>query len=192
MINKTKTPKLASSFQSAHLVGMLANQVQQQKQLLELQKQVIEEQKKIIALQQQIQEMTPKTPNEKDLHWHIFSGRVENDIVATGDLSALVAYHDWIINFGKKYIQPYVHPHVYGEILTQMTRGLSRRIAELEVMTKFGTPPSLTEKTVARTNEKSKPPKPAAKSVEASVITSDVKENKSEEQDNPQQLLLIQ
>lgn len=113
------------SIQTGFMLGMLLAQNEQQQQL-------IEAQQEIIRLQKQLLEKTPTTPDE-DVRWHQVSGVFAEDAAASDNLEMLQALHDWILAFGKKYVQPYVHWTVYSEIIVHMTRGLSAQMAHLEL-----------------------------------------------------------
>ncbi len=98
-----------------------------------LQEQLIEAQQKIIELQQRIDEMTPKTPTDEDVFWHLTSSGVPSHEAATSnDLELVRKFKDWNITFAEKHIKPFVNPKVYNETLNQMTRGLAIHIAELQ------------------------------------------------------------
>ncbi|HEX2906036.1 MAG TPA: hypothetical protein VHO69_04205 [Phototrophicaceae bacterium] len=117
------------SFQAGLLVGMLLQQTA-------LQQEVIEAQREIIKLREQVAASVPAEPG-KDVHWHVASGKMSDEAAEADDLETVRTFYRWLLDFGKKYVQPYVHSKVYTEVINQMTRGLSRRIAELEVQAKF-------------------------------------------------------
>lgn len=98
-----------------------------------LQQQLIESQQKIIELHQRIDQMTPKSVDEKEVHWHLASGGImSEEAAASDDLTVVRRFKDWNIEFAKKYIKPHVTQQVFSETLNQMTRGLTTHIAELE------------------------------------------------------------
>lgn len=104
-----------------------------QQQLIETQQELLKAQKQIIALQRKLDKKTPKTPKDTDVFWHLVSdGVLSTEAANSDDLLTLMQFYEWIVNFAKKHIRPYVNPKVYGECLNQMTRGLNLRIAMLE------------------------------------------------------------
>jgi hypothetical protein len=115
------------------LVAWLFYQSMLQQQLMAVQQQLIETQQKVIALQQQIDDMRPKAISEKEEFWHLVSNGIMSDEAANSDDLRLVRkFRDWNMDFAKKHVKPYVNQQVYSEVVNQMTRGLSTRIAELE------------------------------------------------------------
>jgi hypothetical protein len=105
-------------------------------QQMSLQQQLIEAQEQIIALQKQVESLSPKTPKDKEVFWHVASGgTLSIEAASSDDISTLRKFRKWNIDFAKKHIQPYVNPKVFSECVNQMTRGLSERIAELETKT---------------------------------------------------------
>lgn len=114
------------------VLGLYMNQIALQQQLAEAQRQLVEAQQKIIALQQQVIDMTPKNAPDEDIKWHIYSrGVMSSEAANSDDLEQVQRFSEWITDFAKKHIKPYVNPAVYGECHNQMTRGLAERLAEL-------------------------------------------------------------
>ena len=110
-----------------------------EQQVIDLQKQLLEAQQKLINLHEKVEAMTPKQPMPEEIRWHLYSdGVMSDDLLETRDIDLLKKYHEWMMTFGEKHIQPYVHPYVYSEIITQMGRGILRRLAELEVREEYG------------------------------------------------------
>jgi hypothetical protein len=97
-----------------------------------LQQQIIELQQKVIELQQRIDKMTPPTPPDEEVFWHISSGLMSDEAANSDSAKVVRRFRKWNIDFANKHIKPYVNPKVYSECLNQMTRGLSERITELE------------------------------------------------------------
>jgi len=141
----------------------------------DLQRQLIEAQNEVIRLYRKMESLTPPKP-ETDVHWHQVSGGIlSDDVLASDNLEQMRALQNWMMGFGEKYIKPYIHPEVYGEMLSHMTRGLSGRLAELEVTALFGLRPDDIEKTVdfesaaQNTTKASKPRKTKSKKTNAST-----------------------
>ncbi|MDX1991951.1 MAG: hypothetical protein SF029_06165 [bacterium] len=125
--------KHENSFEAGLLVGLLISQNQQMKHVVELQRQLIAAQQEALAQQKKLAHLTPPTP-EEDAHWHLVSGGVmSEDAAKSNDLETVTTFYQWLLAFGKKYVQPYVHPKVYGEIINQMTRGVTSHMAALQV-----------------------------------------------------------
>jgi tRNA nucleotidyltransferase/poly(A) polymerase len=143
--------KHENMFEAGLLVGLLISQNQQMKQILELQQQLIAAQQETLALQKKLAHLSPPTP-EEDAHWHLVSGGVMSEEAArSNDLEMVTTFYEWLLRFGKKYVQPYVHPKVYGEIINQMTRGVTSHMAALQVEAET--------KTKRRNAKSSKPPR---------------------------------
>lgn len=125
---------------SQNLLTMLLNQAVLQEQLNAAQQRVIElqdelnaAQQDIIELQQQVNAANPPTPDDKEVFWHLASGGVMSKEAAdSDDLAQVSQFLEWNLQFAEQHIKPYVDPLVFSETVTQMTRGLSERIAELE------------------------------------------------------------
>jgi hypothetical protein len=114
------------------LVEVLAEQTKLQQKLIDSQQEVIELRKKIEA-------MTPARPTE-DVHWNkVYGGLASEEALAIGDLATLKALREWIFKFGEKYLKPYIHPEAYAETMAHMTRGIAKRMSDLEMQTEFGT-----------------------------------------------------
>lgn len=103
-----------------------------QQQLVETQQQLVTAQQRIIGLQQQIDEMRPKPISEQKEFWHLVSGTMSEDAAKSDDIRLVRRFRDWNMDFAEKHVKPYVNQQVYSEVVNQMTRGLSKRIAELE------------------------------------------------------------
>ena len=97
------------------------------------QQQLVEAQRKVIELQARIDAMTPKNAPWSEILWHVASGMYSLDAATSNDLATVIRFRDWLNEFAKAHIKPYVNPTVFGECLTQMTRGLSDQIAKLEM-----------------------------------------------------------
>ena len=120
---------------------------------------LIETQQKVIELQEQVRAMTPTLPDE-DVQWHTYSGGlISEESAKSKDPEMVREFYNWILAFGKKYVQPFVSPKVYMEVMNQMTRGLTGRLAEIETVEKLGiTAEELeTAKKEATTSEKEVP-----------------------------------
>ena len=104
-----------------------------QNELVKRQREVIEAQHKIIALQQRVEDMTPKNMPDESIFWHKHSGMMSTDAANSNDVKVVREYQAWLTEFAKKCVKPYVNPKVFGEVLNQMTRGLTSRIVELEM-----------------------------------------------------------
>ncbi len=103
----------------------------------ELQRQLIQAQQEIIRLHQKIESLTPPEPAE-DVHWHkVSAGLTSEETLASDDVEQIRRLLGWVLRFGQKYVQPYVHLRVYGEIIAHMSRGISSKLAELEVRADF-------------------------------------------------------
>lgn len=95
--------------------------------LIQTQQQLIEAQEKLLALQ-------PNLPDE-DVHWHKVShGKIGDDVIESDDLALVQEFRQWIFDFGDKYLRPYVHPQVYAETISHMSRGIPAKLAELETL----------------------------------------------------------
>ncbi|MDX1994619.1 MAG: hypothetical protein SF029_19710 [bacterium] len=104
-----------------------------------LQQKLLETQQETIRLYQKLEQVTPSSPGE-NIHWHKVSGGITSEeVLASDDLQLVLAFRDWMLEFGNTYIKPYVHLKVYGEIMSHMMRGVSKRLAELEVKADFET-----------------------------------------------------
>jgi len=115
------------------LTVLMFERLEMQEQLIEMQQQLIETQQELNTVRKQLAKVTPKNPRDKEVIWHIFSGKFSEEAANSADLETVQQYRDWITNtLGKKYIKPYVNSKVYMECLNQMTRGLPQRIAELQ------------------------------------------------------------
>ncbi len=102
--------------------------------LVAAQQQLIEAQQEIIRLQQRIDDLTPKTPPDTEALWHLASGGIMSEEAAnSNDLELVRRFLNWNVRFATLYVKPHVDPKVFAECLNQMTRGLSSRIAVLEV-----------------------------------------------------------
>lgn len=118
-------------FTQGFLLGYL---LQQSK----LQQQLIETQQEVIRLQQKVEQLTPPYPDE-DVNWNKVSGGLTSvEVLESDDLEKVRALREWIFHFGEKYIRRFVHQRAYSELIAHMTRGIPRRLAELEVMREFG------------------------------------------------------
>ncbi len=127
---------------SAGMVTILLQQLAMQQQLIETQQKLIEVQKQNAALERKINSLTPKTPKDASVFWHLNSDGVSSEEAArSNDLITVTQFYEWVRNFGKKYIRPYVNPKVYTECMNQMTRGLAHHMTVLEV-TQMISPPS--------------------------------------------------
>ena len=120
------------------LFALLFYQTLLQQKMSELQAELIEAQRNVIKLQARIDEMTPKNVEDADVSWHIATGIMSDDAANSDDWRVVKRFQDWNIAFAKRYIKPYVNPRVFSEAVTQMTRGLPKRIAELETAERFG------------------------------------------------------
>lgn len=109
------------------------NVVALQQQLIDAQQKLLEAQREIISLQKIVRKMTPKHVKDTDVFWHLNSDGVSSLAAANSDdLLTVNQFQKWITDFAKKQIKPYVNPKVYGECLSQMTRGLPERSATLQ------------------------------------------------------------
>jgi len=115
------------------LIAWLFYQTMMQQKLMDMQQQVIAMQQKVIVLQQQIDDMRPKAISEQEEFWHLVSkGIMSEEAANSDDLRLVRKFYDWNMAFANKHIKPYVNPQVYSETVNQMTRGLPKRMAELE------------------------------------------------------------
>jgi hypothetical protein len=60
------------------------------------------------------------------------NGIMSEEAANSDDLRLVRKFYDWNMAFAKKHIKPYVNQQVYSETVNQMTRGLPKRMAELE------------------------------------------------------------
>lgn len=113
-------------------------------QQMTLQQQLIDAQQKIVELQKRIDDMTPKTPSDQEVFWHIASkGTLSLEAANSDDITTVRKFRDWNVEFAKRFVQPYVDPNVFSECVNQMTRGLSERIVQLEKKSETGTTKSM-------------------------------------------------
>ncbi|MDQ7024061.1 MAG: hypothetical protein Q9P01_21250 [Anaerolineae bacterium] len=103
-----------------------------------LQEQLIESQRENIDLRKKIEEMTPSVPDD-DVHWNKVSGGLTSvEALMSENLEVLRKLQNWILDFGDKYVKPYVHQKTYAEIMAHMMSGLPRKLAREELKAEFG------------------------------------------------------
>jgi len=118
--------KVDERFASGLFVGFLLRQV-------DLQKQVIEAQQEIIQLRKELEGLKPTIPDD-DVNWNKVSGGITaTEVLESESIELLNQLNKWIFQFGEKYIRPYVHSKAYAEMIGHMTRGIPKRLAELEI-----------------------------------------------------------
>jgi len=127
-----------SMLQTGLLLGMLI----QQQEVIQLQQELLESQKEIIKLKDELTEKLPKEP-EKNMRWHISSGMTSEDVMNSDDKRIIEAYKNWIVEFAKKYLKPYVHRDVYSEATSPMLRGIPTRLARMDTDEFFSALPSI-------------------------------------------------
>jgi hypothetical protein len=118
-------------FQAGLMIGLLMNETRNHQEVIEMQKQIIQ-------LQQKIQEMTPPQPEMEEVSFHMQKGMMEDEAANSDSIAVLEDYIQWVLDFTRKYVRPYVNQRVYQEVSGHMMRGLSDRITELEYRQKYG------------------------------------------------------
>lgn len=114
----------------------------------ELIQQLVNAQQEIIRLNQRIEALLPKQP-DNDVHWHqVSGGLLSDDVLASNDVEKVKALYDWMLQFGTKYIKPYVQLEAYAELMSHMTQRVIRRLAELEAEVDLNITNTITSKTV--------------------------------------------
>lgn len=116
-------------FTTGAVMGLMVGRLESQSEIIRLQAEVI-------RLQQQVQQMTPSTPADEEMY-HIAQGHTSSEITESNDLDELNAYLQWVYNFARKHLTPYVNPKARMEILSHMTRGIPGRIARLQTQQDF-------------------------------------------------------
>lgn len=140
--------------QAGDLTGFLLQQNKLQQHLIDAQQQIIE-------LYQRLEERIPAEPKD-DVSFHLIAreGMSSEDVFAGDNLEDLRQLREWIFQFGEKYVKPYVHLRVYGEIVGHMSRGLAQKLAELEVQHELGLfppEPPAAKKATKKIEPRSKP-----------------------------------
>lgn len=117
-----------SDFQSGLMLGLVIAQNQQLEQL-------VAAQREIIALQKQVQSLTPPQPEPEEIVFHLQGDQIGAQEAATSnDLKTVRAYRDWVFNFTRQYVRPYVNQRVYQEVSIHMLRGVAEQLGKLDTV----------------------------------------------------------
>lgn len=116
-------------FQAGLMMGLLVSRNQQLEELIAAQQQIIE-------LQKQVQALTPPQPEPEEAFFHLQGDRIGAQEAATSDnLKTVLAYRQWVFDFTRKYVRPYVNQRVYQEVSVHMLRGVAEQLGALDTQT---------------------------------------------------------